>query len=216
MHQKSKQIIGISGNALVGKDTLCNSMIKVFKEKYKLNANRISLAGDTVRLDMQKFIWDKFQIDVWNPTMEEKTLIRPLLVEYGRVQRELTKGRYFIDKFKPIGDISIAPDVRYAENKKDELYWITEEVDGFLIFLERDGNFPANSYEEVNNQKIKEKANLILNIPTFKKSEIESETLKYAEFAVNFYVRREKSITNDQLGTFQPSSRFLETCSTHI
>ena len=181
MTQNTKHIIGIAGNALVGKDTLCNALIYTFKKLYKLTAVRRSIAGDRVRRDLKPLITEKFGIDIESPTNEEKTLLRPIMVEYGRVQRQITNGRYFIDSFVPSEFIDIVPDIRYAEYEKDELYWITKEKNGFLIYLEREGVEPANVYEEYNNKIVKAQANCLITMPTFPEYDIEAGPRAFAE-----------------------------------
>lgn len=158
-------------------------MIEIFKN-FNLKAIRRSIAGDQVRSDLKSLVFNCFGIDINNTTIEEKTLIRDLMVHYGRTQRKLTNGRYFIDKFEPSEAIDIVPDIRYDEYEKDELFWIKNEVKGFLIFLERDGIEPANIYEEENNKKIKENADLIIKWPTFTSEELNVEILKYAKDAI--------------------------------
>lgn len=184
MSQNTKYI-GISGSALVGKDTLCVALIKIFDEFFNLKSIRRSIAGDKVRNDLESLVSEKFGMNIQTPTNEEKTLLRPLMVEYGRIQRSITNGRYFIDSFEPSGLINIIPDIRYAEYEKDELYWITEEKGGFLIYMERDGILPANIYEEENNKIIKEKANFVLNVPTFTQEELPTLIIPYAKSVID-------------------------------
>jgi uncharacterized protein Smg (DUF494 family) len=73
--------------------------------------------------------------------------------------RSKTHGRYFIDQFEPEKDaINIIPDIRYSEYPTDEVHWVQKEMNGFLIFLERDGVLDVNDTERVNNKIIKEVA----------------------------------------------------------
>lgn len=165
--------IGIAGAALVGKDTLCNELISVFDEKYAINSKRFSIAGDFIKKDLKNLIFKnlKVKIDINSP--EEKKNIRSLMVEYGRYMRNKTKGRYFIEKLNKNkqfgkGYIPIIPDIRYAEYKKDELYWLKNEKKGILIFLERKGIENANQFEEKNNIILKSNADIHINVPNFK------------------------------------------------
>ena len=152
------KIIGISGAARAGKDTLCRSLIRFF-EKKNIKAVRKSIAGDTVKRDLKDLVWNKLGIDTFTENNEEKECIRPLLVEYGKLMRSKTHGRYFIDQFEPEKDaINIIPDIRYSEYPTDEVHWVQKEMNGFLIFLERDGVLDVNDTERVNNKIIKEVA----------------------------------------------------------
>jgi hypothetical protein len=145
---KYHSFIGISGFARSGKDTLCRALIRVF-QKNNLNAKRFSIAGDLI-------LMDRINIDTFTENNEEKEIIRPLLVEYGKLMRKKTKGRYFLDNFEEKTDtIHIIPDIRYCEYEKDEIYWLKNEKNGFLIYLERENIKPANETEEKNNKIIK-------------------------------------------------------------
>ena len=87
------KIIGISGVARSGKDTLCNLISRYLSEK-NIESQRIALA-DKLKDDLKDFLLEKFSINILSPTPEEKTLLRPILVSYGKVKRSLTKGKYW-------------------------------------------------------------------------------------------------------------------------
>lgn len=151
-------VIGIAGAARSGKDTLCRGICRVLSENGHSGIRR-SIAGDTVKKDLKDLIYSKTQIDSFTEDLSTKELIRPLLVEYGNLMRAKTEGRYFIDQFKIEKDvINIIPDIRYAEYQKDELYWLKNEVKGFLVFIEREGISDVNDRERVNNKIIREVA----------------------------------------------------------
>ena len=187
--------IGISGAALVGKDTLCNALIYKFNFKCNLIAQRCSIAGDFVRNDLQILIKQNLGtcVDMHKP--EEKARIRPLMVEYGRYMRSQTNGRYFIDKINKDTNfgskfIPIVPDIRYAEYEKDELFWLKKEKTGILIFLERKGIKPANKFEKKNNFIMKKKADFVFNIPTFKNmGKYDPYTKDMVEEVITTYLR---------------------------
>jgi len=155
-------VIGISGAARSGKDTLCRSLIREFKKVNK-QAVRKSLAGDIIKNDLNILIQSKLNLNCFTENTKEKELLRPLMVEYGKLMRNKTHGRYFTSNFLLEPDkINIIPDIRYAEYKNDEIYWLKNEMNGFLIFLEREGIDSANQTEEDNNKKIKLKSHLYL------------------------------------------------------
>jgi uncharacterized protein Smg (DUF494 family) len=153
---KIHQIIGISGAARSGKDTLCRAIIRVLSNTYNINAIRRSIAGDQVKKDLQELLLKNLKINSFTEDMTVKEEIRPLLVEYGKLMRNKTDGRYFIEKFKKVENkINIIPDIRYVEYSRDEAYWLKNEMKGFLIFIERENIFDANDTEKVNNKIIK-------------------------------------------------------------
>lgn len=153
-------MIGITGVAKSGKDTLYKLLEKKFKEK-NINCKRFALA-DALKEDIKEFIYLKFSISLDNLTPAEKELIRPILVAYGRIKRNLSNGRYWISlldkeikKNKELF-LPIITDIRYAEFNTDELEWLLEENHGLLIHVSRVENGkivqPANSEEESNNE----------------------------------------------------------------
>ena len=153
---KFHKIIGIAGASRSGKDTLCRSLIRILKEKYNIEAERMSIAGDLIKKNLQNIIMNSVGIDSFTENTEEKELIRPLLVEYGKLMRKWTEGRYFVENFQNINEKTlIIPDIRYAEYEKDEIHWIRNEVNGYLIFLERENIKDANETEQINNKKLK-------------------------------------------------------------
>jgi hypothetical protein len=150
--------IGISGAARAGKDTLCRALIREFA-KINIEAVRKSIAGDQVKADLFDVLMDNFELDAFTEDSDEKEFMRPLLVEYGKMQRKKTQGRYFIDRFEPkLNCVNILPDIRYVEYPSDEVYWLNNEVNGLLIFVERKNIFDANDTEKVNNFIIRQMA----------------------------------------------------------
>ena len=150
--------IGIAGAARAGKDTLCRALIREFS-KINIPSVRKSIAGDTVKSDLKQILKDKFELDSFTEVTEEKEFMRPFLVEYGKMQRAKTQGRYFIEGFIPEKNaVNILPDIRYVEYPKDEVHWLKNEVKGLLIFIKRKGILDANDTERVNNFIIKEMA----------------------------------------------------------
>jgi ABC-type dipeptide/oligopeptide/nickel transport system ATPase component len=155
-NSKFHKIIGIAGASRSGKDTLCRSLIRILNEKYNVEAERRSIAGDLIKKNLRSIIINSVGIDSFTENTEEKELIRPLLVEYGKLMRNNTKARYFVENFEVVKEKTlIIPDIRYAEYLKDEIHWIKNEVDGYLIFLERENIKDANETEKINNKKLK-------------------------------------------------------------
>lgn len=190
--------IGLSGYARAGKDSLCIALIEVFKEKYNLEAKRFSIAGDCIRKDLNKLISDKTDLSVFTPNDKEKTLLRPIFVEYGRLMRNTTKGRYFIEKLSADktfrkNNISIITDIRYIEYPKDEVWWLKDEIGGTLFYIERENLKPANNFELTNNKIIKTLADRIIKTSDYKelkvyKKEIKKIALDLADFYVTTFL----------------------------
>ncbi len=184
-------LIGISGAARSGKDTLCRALIREFK-KINLIAIRKSIAGDTVKKDLQELLMQKLNIDSFTENTDEKTLLRPILVEYGKLMRNTSQGRYFIDNFEySKNNINIIPDIRYAEYKRDELSWLKDESKGVLIFLEREEISDANETEKINNKIIRNFADHYIRWGRLDENDEKEKTLinSYArEFLIKKYL----------------------------
>lgn len=138
-----KKILSISGICNSGKDTVFNLLSQ------RINCKRIALA-DSLRRELNSFIIDKFSIDLFNCSRAEKDLVRPILVEYARIKRKQTNGRYFINKvndyIKSCFSTVVITDLRHAVYEKDELYWLKNELNGLLIHVSK--------YKEIDGKRV--------------------------------------------------------------
>lgn len=160
-------MIGITGVATSGKDTLY-SLLSIFLQKKNLKCKRYALA-DLLKKDLEIFVKEKFNINLNSISAAEKELIRPILVAYGKVKRNQTNGRHWIESINKIidqenetNDILIVTDIRYDEFEKDEFFWLKKEKNGFLVHISRIFNGkiigPANEEEHRNNTSLSKKA----------------------------------------------------------
>ncbi len=135
------KIIGVSGLARSGKDTIADALEKEIKNSFpNLNVQRVSLA-QCLKEEMAPFLKEKFNVDVFELDGEEKERFRPLLVAYGYAKRIATKGGYFTSMLQQRMDIEkadvyIISDIRYADNEADELFWLKNQ-NGKLIHIKR-------------------------------------------------------------------------------
>lgn len=162
-------IIGITGVARSGKDTFYSILNKFLNEK-NLKSERVALA-DKLKEELNEFIKEKFKINIEKCDGEEKELIRPLMVAYGKCRRVQTEGKYWtslvdnkIKELKKDNIIPIITDIRYIEYKDDEYSWLKSK-DGILIHISRkltDGSLvqPANIEEKSNDNKLKAVADI--------------------------------------------------------
>lgn len=131
-------LIGITGVARSGKDSLCLAIQELMPS---FNWKRFALA-DPLKKEISSFIFDKFNIDVNNCTNEEKKIIRPLLVGHGEARRQATENQYWWQMCQ--NKITrceaknvIITDIRFCdEHNKDEYHWLREN-NGILIHLSR-------------------------------------------------------------------------------
>lgn len=157
-------MIGITGVARSGKDTLYKLLEKKFLVK-NIKCQRFALA-DNLKSDLKSFLIEKFDIDLDNITPQDKELIRPVMVAYGKCKRLKTNGRYWIElldsKLNEKSYLPIITDIRYDEYEKDEYFWLKKEKNGLLIHVTRILNGktipPANEEEMQNDKKLYEKA----------------------------------------------------------
>lgn len=154
------KIIGISAHAArSGKDTLAKCLQLILSEKGEKVAIR-SLASP-LKERLHGFILNEFQIDIHNCSDEEKSLVRPIMVAYGGIKRNQTKGKFWtglmdieIRRLKKEGyTVCVIPDIRYCEHEKDEGDWLkSKDATLFFVSLIEDGSRlePPNEDERRN------------------------------------------------------------------
>ena len=127
---KGGGVIGITGFARTGKDTLCGALLERANEA----SRRVALA-DELKREMAPIIKNYFNIDAFTDDDKEKSLIRPLMVAWGGIRREETQGTHWTglvtEKVKDIvacGGWAIITDIRYANPKfkNDEVNWLKD------------------------------------------------------------------------------------------
>ena len=173
MKKNNVNVIGLCGAARSGKDTFFEYAKEHFAES-GIRSMRLAFA-DELKKDLFPFLSKKMGINPFAVSDKEKTLIRPILVAYGEAMREMSKGKYWIEKLAPKlnqnikrGVLSIVTDVRYP----NEVKWINEFEGSKCIYIERDGILPANTEEEKNDPKLRSMAEEILKWKTFGDSEL--------------------------------------------
>jgi hypothetical protein len=189
---ESKNVIGISGVARAGKDTFA-AILSTKLTQAGHTVLKIALA-DALKAHCDGFCQEYLGVSAFTQKPEEKNLIRPLLVWYGDAQRKRSAGRYWINQVQRIIDATyydyyIITDVRYAHYEKDEAYWLQEENKGLICHVSKyevllDGIWddasrcfipntqgfkkfvpPANDHEALNDPKVKQLANYIVEWP---------------------------------------------------
>lgn len=173
MHNK---IIGVSGCARSGKDTFFNIL-----KKYLPEVEQVALAYE-LKKDLDDFVKSKIGISVFTDETKDKSLIRGLMVEYGKIKRQQTEGTYWtclaqkkINEILRRDQIPVITDVRYDIYPKDEFHWLKNENNGVLVHITRmfgeDEIPPANEEESINNEKLKTKADYSIKWNTVDQSQ---------------------------------------------
>lgn len=183
-----KTYIGISGVARSGKNLFCDISKKIITETYGLSCSSYALAY-YLKNDCKEFIQDKLGLDVFTENTEDKKVFREMLVWYGDVKRKQTQGRYWTEKLqadieKDQSDVVFITDIRYNFYPRDEVYWIHNDLNGWLIHVSKytygfppDGRRirsdfanttqkiwtePANDHERWNDPKVKLESDFVV------------------------------------------------------
>ena len=164
---KKKIVLGICGVSRSGKDLFCQLLIDVLSDE-GLIGTRYALA-DELKRDLNELTIPKLDIDLLDCRPEEKELLRPMMVEYGRAHRIRSQGTYWTSLIKEsiddddVSDVCIVTDIRYDQFKKDEVNWMQKEMGGVLVHIARldeDNNLiqPPNEDERGEDPKLEAKA----------------------------------------------------------
>ncbi len=181
-------LIGIAGNGFSGKDTLYLILEKILKES-KIETDRVALA-DPLKSQVSAFVREHFNgISVFTKNKKEKEFLRPFLVVFGKLKRQISNGKFFTDLATPrllenikSNILTIVTDIRYMYYETDEVSWLRDNK-GLLVYIERvlpDGLLvqPANEDERENNEKIKQIADYKLVWPTTENEQIRIDYVK--------------------------------------
>lgn len=143
------KVIGVSGLAGSGKD-LFYSLCKKELISKKINCCSIAIAGQ-LKKEVDQTIQRIHGFSLFDCDRNQKDLVRDLLVFYGAVKRNGTKGRHWVKKAEKTiqamhlncitqsinKPVLFVTDVRYDEYPKDEVHWIKEELLGKLVHIRR-------------------------------------------------------------------------------
>ncbi len=164
---KIPKIIGICGNAGVGKNTMLECLDRYFIEA-RLGLCKYFSLGDICREEADPYCKEQFGISAYTKDREEKNLIRPIIVETVKIKKKQNPN-YYVNKIKaPIQAaikskyIPIFPDIRYPEE-----FNFLKKKKAIFIFIDRDGCPPANNEELTHNEYLKANSDYNVKIPTF-------------------------------------------------
>lgn len=194
MHNK---IIGVSGCARSGKDTFFNIL-----KKYIPEVEQVALAYE-LKKDLDDFTKSKIGISVFTEDTKQKSLVRGIMVEYGKIKRQQTEGTYWtclaqkkINEILRSDKVPVITDIRYDIYPKDEFHWLKNENNGVLVHITRmfgtDEIPPANEEESINNEKLKTKADYSIRWNTVETNQNALEDISLNENVKNFVKFYEK------------------------
>lgn len=162
-----RKLIGITGFARCGKDTLFNRS-KLLLEKESHRCERVAFA-DALKSEVNEILEPNSGISAFTEDSKDKELIRPLLVTYGTDIRRKLNPNCWIEKIQPTvidlledNKFVFVTDVRF----ENEAHWIKIN-NGFLIKLEREGIGPANHEEHRQSVLLKKHVDYNISWPTY-------------------------------------------------
>lgn len=163
------RIIGISGLARSGKDTLFKFLSEKLKNK-NISSRRLAFA-DELKEECDDFLKKNIGISAFTEINTEKEIIRPFLVCYGtKVRRRLDKNCWInrlSNKLKSVNqDYVFITDVRY----KNEIEWVKSQG-GKTIHIERYGNIAPNEEELRNDPILKNSSQYRVKWKNFKETD---------------------------------------------
>jgi hypothetical protein len=153
-------MIGISGLARSGKDTLANNFSEIIFEDWGLNVRIFSFA-DEIKRQADNFIKNNYKLSAFSENTKEKEIIRDFLVCHGETMKKIYGNTIWADliikkiketdgKFFPI-----ITDVRFDFEAKR-----VKEVNGQVVHIEKIGNKPPNDIEAKNDPLVKKESDL--------------------------------------------------------
>lgn len=141
--KETKIVVGISGYARSGKDTLAH-IVRDSLLQSGIKTKIFSFAY-ALKDDINDFCLSKIGISSFSEITELKSKIRPILIAYGEVQRSISNGTYWLNKLKPEidsffendGSVAIISDLRFKEYEFDEVDFIRSYKDNMIITVSR-------------------------------------------------------------------------------
>ena len=113
-------MIGITGIARSGKDTLGLSLLKMINKSSTKKAKIYSIAN-IIKKDLNSLIKKQFGFSAFTEDTNEKNLIRPILVEYGEAMKTKYGENIWLDKL--IENINFKKSINF--NKFKWFEWVS-------------------------------------------------------------------------------------------
>lgn len=177
------KIIGISGLAGDGKDSLYLLFKSFFELNSKYRVKKIALA-DKLKEECRPALLDLYGVDILDCSREEKERVRDFMVFHGKVKRIETKGKHWtslvekeINDFNCKDTIFCVPDIRHSNYFGDEVDWIKKNHGALIhvkkfkrnpLFIDSSSPFgkiyttPVNEEERKNTPKVEKLADYVI------------------------------------------------------
>ena len=212
----NKLVIAAAGVSRSGKNSFCDLIHKKL-ENLGFTVKQHALANQ-LKADLYFLIQHNLNIDVYKCNDVEKQLIRPILVEWGRIRRIQSKGIFWTNLVeqqivKSTSQIQLISDLRYDFYPEDELFWLKKRMNGILVHIKRYSasecwpkNDPQdirirreyikapNEDEKINDPKLEATADYKVEWPTVPLDQIESKQMPYIDKFLEFLEPRLKEL----------------------
>ena len=156
-------LIPIAGFARSGKDTLANAIFELLEQDEPEYSVIVLKFADALKESLQLSLDEAgVKIDVFTEDTAKKAALRPLLVAYGEYCRSQNQNVWVDKVIEHIdtwadetvadsdskGSVILIPDLRYLnEYRKLEAICVKKGWVYVPIYIEREGNLPANNAE---------------------------------------------------------------------
>lgn len=166
-------MIGISGLARSGKDTMAKHLAKIIESKLGVEVKILSFA-DKIKWQMKDITNDHYGISVYTEDTDEKQIIRDILVSHGETMKKIHGKTIWadliIDNIKNSKDkfFPIISDVRFdfeAERLKEQ--------GGAIIHISKIGNKPPNDIEAKNDPLVKAVSDISHTWPEYEPNDMD-------------------------------------------
>jgi hypothetical protein len=166
-------MIGISGLARSGKDTLAKHLAKIIESNLGVEVKILSFA-DKIKWQMKDITNDHYGISTYTEDTDEKEIIRDILVCHGETMKKVHGKTIWadliIDNIKKSKEnfFPIISDVRFdfeAERLKKE--------GGAVIHISKMGNQPPNDIEAKNDPLVKAVSDIAHTWPEYEPNDMD-------------------------------------------
>lgn len=168
-------MIGITGLARSGKDTLAKNLSEIIKEDFDIEVKIYSFALP-IRCQVANLLEDYYHISPFTEDSDEKLIIRPLLVAHAEQMKKQWGEDFWLQELMTkieedrCGDKKIFPiisDVRFVPEAET-----VKAKNGQVVHISKIGNAPPNEIEAENDPLVRQCSDLQHSWPAYDLDEI--------------------------------------------
>jgi hypothetical protein len=172
-------MIGISGLARSGKDTLAENLSIIIKDDWGIDVKIFSFANE-IKRQTDDFLKANYKISAFTENTKEKKIIRDLLVGHGESTKLLhgkdVWAKFVLKEIKKHKNIfPIISDVRFDFETK-----FLQKNKAKVVHIAKEGNKPPNDIEAKNDPLVQKIADLNHVWPKYKPNNM-NECMRHAE-----------------------------------